>query len=278
MELLGDHSVQFRKFRVRVKGMMPDLRFRDAVNQNLVLRLDSHSDRDLFAGLCLSLVSALEQVTDSESALAIAMMHIQRWKSFLSGSRQRMSPESVRGLFGELLFLNELLDHERLSGTALDAWAGPECAQHDFSYEDTAVEIKTITGVGRCHVRISSGDQLESLKTRLFLRIYRLSEKSDSLHARSLNALVETVRTRLVDADARDFLDQKLSKYGYAPLLEYDEPSFLVSSERTYRVQDGFPRIVRSELMAGLDNVSYDIRLEAIASFECDGSILHGEN
>ena len=35
---------------------------------------------------------------------------------------------------------------------------------------------------------------------------------------------------------------------------------------------DGFPRLIRSELPAGITRVSYDIMLEVIAPFCCDES------
>lgn len=277
MELDGDHTDQFRKGLVRLKGLSLDLRARGTEGQMFVLTLDRSSDRDLFAGLCRTLILALVQATDSTSALAVSLIHIQRWKAFLSGKSQGLTPERVRGLFGELLFLRELIEQGIANATAIDAWIGPERAQHDFSYRNIAVEIKSISGQGRGYVRISSEDQLESLKDRLFLRVYRLSDLSESSGGRSLNDLVGEIRDLLVDADALDAFYGKLAGYGYAPIPEYDTPCFVVSEERSYRVSKDFPRIIRSELMAGIDNVSYDVRLEALVSYGCEAAALHGD-
>jgi hypothetical protein len=50
-----------------------------------------------------------------------------------------------------------------------------------------------------------------------------------------------------------------------------------VSEVSTYRVEDDFPRLMRSQLPAGIAKVTYDIKLEAIAPYECDASAAFGE-
>lgn len=121
LELHGNHEALFRKNIVTVNGIGVDLRAVDRGCQRLVLALERQVDRDLFEGLCHTLVSALERATDSASALAVALSHINRWKVFLAGRSRRLSPEDVRGLFAELLFLRELIDRGMSSDAAVDA-------------------------------------------------------------------------------------------------------------------------------------------------------------
>lgn len=277
VELQGDHREQYRKSAVTVNGIDVDLRGRDAGPQRLVLALEKQVDRDLFEGLCRTLVSALEHATDSVGSLAVALTHIHRWKTFLSGRGQHLSHEEVRGLFAELTFLLELLDQPVSAVTALEAWLGPDKSHQDFIFGNTAVEIKSLSGAERSTVRISSEDQLESLNDALFLRIYRLSNLPDAAGARSLNMIVAEVQARLGDAEAVEAFDRKLVAYGYAPLPGYDVLRFVISSVITYRVQGAFPRLIRSQLPAGIAKVAYDIRLEAIAPYECDGVAVFGE-
>lgn len=276
VELEGDHSKQFRANVVKVRGIDIDLRAEGAGRQRLVLSLDNQVDRDLFEGLCQTLATALGHATDSASALAVALAHVHRWKRFLSGRAQRLSAEEVRGLFAEICFLLELLDRGMPSSGATAAWLGPDRSHQDFIFGDVAVEIKSLTGTERSAVRISSEDQLESLKDELFLRIYRLSDLADADGSRSLNDLVELLRTRLDEANAADELDRKLAAYGYVPLPEYDEPHFVVSDVWSYRVGDGFPRLIRSVLPRGITKVAYDIKLEALARFKCDDEAVYG--
>lgn len=278
VELPGDHSAQYRKNIVTVNGIDVDLRGGDPGHQRLVLTLEKQVDRDLFGGLCRTLASALEHAGDPASSLAIALAHIRRWKTFLSGrGGQHLSAEEVRGLFAELVFLLELMDLLP-STTAIEAWLGPEKSHQDFIFGNTAVEIKSLSGAERSTVRISSEDQLESLNDALFMRIYRLSNLPDAAGARSLNEIVAAVGARLGEAEAVEAFDRKLVAHGYAPHPEYDEPRFVVSDVRSYRVREGFPRLIRSQLPFGTTKVAYDIRLETIAPYECDESAVFGDN
>nr|AAQ95759.1 hypothetical protein [Aeromonas hydrophila] len=170
----------------------------------------------------------------------------------------------------------ELLDREMPSNSAVDAWLGPERSHQDFIFGNTAVEVKSLSGVERSSIRISSEDQLESLNDALFLRIYRLSSLADATGASSLNEMVSVVQSRLDGTDAIEAFDRKLVAHGYAPLPEYDEPRFVISDVRSYRVADDFPRLMRSQLPVGITKVAYDIRLEAIAQYECNGVAIFG--
>lgn len=274
VELEGDHSVEFQRNGTSVHGIDVDLRSgRETGLQDLVLTLESHVDRDLFSGLCETLISNLQPVSEASTALAVALMHIKRWKAFLAGKKKRvLSPNEVRGLFAELKFLKSLY-REHLSETeAMNAWCGPDDVHQDFIFGNTAVEVKSLSGRERNSVRISSEDQLETLSDNLYLMIFRLTEQSDSDQSLSLNNLVETIRRELTEAKAIEEFSLKLATYGYVELREYDAPLFLVSGRTSYRVSENFPRLVRSGLPEGIVRVGYEIELEVISEFECDSS------
>lgn len=267
MELEGSHAGAFRNNIVRINGIEVDLRT-DIGIQRLVLTLERQADRDLFEGLCRTLARSLENASDSEGSLALALIHLRRWKAFMSGRGHHLSPEEVRGLFAELTFLLELIRH--LGATeAVGAWTGPERSHQDFIFENTAVEVKSLSGTERSSVRISSEDQLESVNDNLFLRIYRLSNLPDSPNARSLNSLVADVQLELDSSKAVEEFDSKLAALAYAPLPEYDSPLFVVSETISYRVEGEFPRLIRSQLPAGTSRVAYDIKLESISPYAC---------
>lgn len=274
LELEGNHAAEFRKNTVRVNGIGTDLRT-EGGEQRLVLTLEKQADRDLFEGLCRTLAGSLENAGTSAVSLAMALAHLKRWKTFMSGRGQHLSAEEVRGLFAELVFLLELLGY-RPAAPAVDSWMGPEKSHQDFIFGNTSVEVKSLSGAERNTVRISSEDQLESLNDRLYLRIYRLSDLSDSTAARSLNQIILEVQKALDDAQAVEAFDRKLAAHSYAPLPEYDEPRFVVSEVRTYRVEDDFPRLIRSQMSEGVARVGYDIRLESIAPYSCGGDDVFG--
>lgn len=277
VELQGDFAERMRRKLIHVRGIRLDLQVRHGGIQHLVFELQQDGDSDLFLSFCRALSGSLLDARDSDVAFAMAWEHLRRWKHFLSGNIHQLAPEAVRGLYAELLFLGDRIWKSSDASAAVDSWKGPIQGQHDFVYANTAVEIKSIMGTERNSVRISSEDQLESLKERLYLRIYGLRIQDDKSGGVSLNQLVESVRAQIDDADALDEFDRKLFEQKYQPLSAYDEPRFSVREVRTYRVGLEFPRLVRSELSSTLCNVAYDVRLEGIEKHACNESELHGE-
>ena len=274
IELGGDHSEQFRRNETTIRGVRVDLRLVDAERtQALVLTLEQHVDRDLFFGLCETLAASLQQTSDSAAALGVALLHIKRWKAFMSGKRSRvLSPEEVRGLFAELQFLRTLYRGHLPEKDAIEAWSGPEGGHQDFVFGNTAIETKALSGRERSTVRISSEDQLESLCNRLYLTIFHLSDMPDSNQALSLNGLVRRIESELTDPAAIEQVFLRLATIGYIEMREYDRPKFLMTRQQSYRITESFPRLVRSELPAGVRRVGYEIELETIESYECDSS------
>jgi hypothetical protein len=271
IELVGDHSTEFNRTPLTVHGMGVDLRASEtAGTQRLVLTLQRQINADLFLGLCDTLIGALVPVTDSAVALSVALAHLRRWKAFMSGKRTGvLSAEEVRGLFAELQFLRDLYRSRLQHGEAVDAWCGADRVQQDFIFRDNAVEVKSLSGKERNAVRISSEDQLETLSSRLFLEVYRLTDLPDSPVGLSLNDLVRLIEGELTDAHAVETFTSKFAAAGYAPLRDYDAPVFVVSEIRTFSVTEGFPRLVRSTLPQGIARLSYDLELESIERFEC---------
>ena len=272
MELKGDHIETFNKNSVLVNGIKTELRLLDETgNQVLVITLEKHIDQDLFASLCDTLVEALIEISDSAVGLSVALSQIKRWKIFLSGRRPKMlTAEQVRGLFSELVFIQNMLHEDFSEMNTLEAWQGPEESHQDFIFSNTAVEIKSLSGRERNTIRISSEDQLEGVNDNLFLRVFRLIDIPKSEKSVSLNGLVGQIEESLKNADAIEEFTNKLAKAGYVELRDYDIPKLIVAEERTYRVTEAFPRLIRSELSTGITKVSYEIKLEAIESFECD--------
>ena len=278
IELDGDHTVQFRRDVVSLHGIGVDLRKGDiAGQQRFVLTLARHIDSDLFLGLCETLIGSLKEVTDPATALAVALAHLKRWKAFLAGRNARLlSPEEVRGLYGELHVLRRLYHDTLPQAAAVDAWLGPEDSHQDFIFGDRAIEVKSLSGRERSTVRISSEDQLESTLPELFLLTQRLSNMPDADQALSLNGMVSLIESELSVADAIEQFGDKLAGMGYAPLAEYDRPRFVASGLQGYRVAEGFPRLIRSEVPTGVTKVSYEIMLEAVAPFACEDADMFG--
>lgn len=278
-EMSEDGAEIFQKNMVSIHGIKIDYRLLSTTgNQGLILVLEKHVDQDLFYSLCETLIHELAEISEPLIGLSIALSHIKRWKAFMAGKKGRvLSAEEVRGLYSELKFLQQMLDEIDDEMEALEAWQGPETSHQDFIFSDTAVEVKSLSGRERNAVKISSEDQLESLSSSLFLKVFRLVDMPESKASMSLNELVNAVEGMLTEAEAIEMFDTKVAKAGYVQMLAYDKPKFIVSEEQTYRVESKFPKIVRSELNAGITRVGYEIKLESVRDFLCSDKDVWGK-
>ena len=279
VRLQGNHVDLFHKENISVRGIDVDLKKIESVaDQELVLTLEKHVDKDLFLGLCETLITNLLPVDNSREAIALTLTHIKRWKAFLAGGKGKLlSAEEIRGLFGELLFLRFLYQERLEKQEALDAWCGPDDTQQDFIFGNTAVEIKTLSGRERNTVRISSEDQLASLCDHLFLMIYKLSDGQSSDDSLSLNGLVHLMEDEFSNTGTIEKFHERLASHDYVEMPEYDTPKFLETSQHAYRVVDDFPRLIRSNLSDGVIRVRYELKLEKLQKFECSPAEIGGD-
>jgi hypothetical protein len=238
----------------------------------LVLVLQNNANWELFYALCSDLVRATATITDESTASLVLIRRLQRWQELLKRTRPGvLTPDQIKGLMGELLFLRNPLAIVFGYDMAVAAWRGPEDGPQDFAINETAVEVKCQSGGSKPMVRINSADQLSPQLPRGYLVVYTLAGQGpDELGFLSLNSLVSAIREDLsaTSTATRERFEDLLYMAGYLPCEEYDDHRFLVVSVKSYQLTDGFPRIVSSSLPAGIEFVSYSIRLEACASFQ----------
>lgn len=238
----------------------------------LVLVVQDKSNWELFHALCTDLVRATESTTDETVAAVIIVRRLQRWQELLQKERRGiLTPEQVKGLIGELLFLKEQLAVAFGYDAAIAAWRGPEGAPQDFAINSDAVEVKCQSGGSKPVVRISSADQLSPQLPHGYLVVYTLaSQTCDEPDSLNLNALVAELRVQLAGAMAasRERFEDLLYAAGYMICDEYEELRFAVVSSKCYELNDGFPRITNAGLIPGVESVSYDVRLADCAKFQ----------
>jgi hypothetical protein len=150
----------------------------------------------------------------------------------------------------------------------MEAWCGPAGSHQDFIYENTAVEIKSLSGHERNSVRISSEDQLETQCDSLFLVTFKLV--SSTSNGQSLNDLIKLIYDELSESSAIETFSLKLIAAGYVELQEYNSPSLQVVEIQPYQLTEEFPRLIRSSLPNGIIRVSYEIKLESITAFKSE--------
>jgi hypothetical protein len=237
----------------------------------LLLLLQSNADWEIFFALCSDLIRATKSTGDETAGSAVILRRLQRWQELLRRTRPEMlSPEEIKGLMGELLFLRSPLAPVFGFDAAVTAWRGPEKAPQDFAFGETAIEVKCQAGSSRPVVRITSADQLCPQLPEGYLVVCTLARQTESSpDGFSLNTIVSSIRKDLATATAatRERFDDLIYLAGYVPREEYEDYKFSLVEFKSYHLVDGFPRVLASTLSPGIESVSYSIRLDHCAKF-----------
>ena len=242
---------------------------RDDGKWSLLLTLDSISLAPMFSLLCNDLVEASRNINfPADKSLSFVLKRLSNWRRLLErGSPDLLSENEIRGICGELLFLQRLFDHLGKS-EAVKAWVGPQKADQDFQAPDSAWEVKTIRP-GASRVSISSEAQLQVTTRAIHLAVFELADGlAHGTGTFTLNTLVDEVRASLSDDhDTSEIFERSLTTAGYVPRPEYDAPSLVEQSLATYAVSAGFPCLTSEVLALGISHVSYDILLSACVAW-----------
>lgn len=113
---------------------------------------------DPFCSFCLDILSVIDGAANERIALSRLEARYGVWKSFWK-SVPKMTEEKVRGLAGELLFLEQCLIRGEDSHDVVFAWHGASGADQDFVFKNAWAEVKTIRQSADV-VQISSLEQL----------------------------------------------------------------------------------------------------------------------
>lgn len=212
---------------------------------------------------------AITKIISESDSLNTIYSVLQKWKTFFQSDKELLlSPERQQGLYGELLFLDECIQH--IGSRAVVLWTGCENEIHDFYFSTHAVEVKTTAKKAPYYARISSEYQLDNhdVTGKLFLRFYALRKSSSG--SASLVEIISKIRSQL--SESMFFLSQfneKLKKYGYwDELSELYSTYYHIRDTITFEVEQKFPCITKSDLPKGVSKVVYDVSINQCASYE----------
>lgn len=193
---------------------------------------------------------------------------VEEWRSFIQGRSDKMSAALQLGLFGELLFLQELIS-KKTDELGIISWAGPDKSKVDFILSvNHGIEIKSSKDPLGNEVSISSLEQLSSDFEFHYLRRYGLVE---TLEGQTIKDLYYSIASQLSDFELRDSFRIKVMDYGFNPFTEYEEllklePANIVD----YNVQnDSFPKII-PPLHEKVVKLQYTINLDTQVSLAAD--------
>ena len=249
----------------------------------LVLALKEQSNSDLFYRLCCDLIDVSRSCPDERTAVAITLSRLWRWHRLMQhGGTDKLSDSEQKGLIGELSFLKDTLFAHFPPAEAVSFWQGSILGEgeKDFSIGETAIEIKTRSGSAPSKVRISSEGQLDAGAYRhLFLVVFEVSSaSSDQDYSFNLNELVTQIRVFLSEKEpsALQMFEERIGSYGYSDLHDYKDDRFVMLGSRVFNIEDTFPRLVPSDVPAGINDVTYTLDLSACSVFEVNNNFLLG--
>lgn len=235
---------------------------------SLGLWLRAGALRGLFERLCQDLVEATRSLPPA-AVPNFVVTRLLRWRRLLeAGADGVLQATELRGLVGELLVLRQCLT-EWPAAEVVAGWIGPLNAHQDFALPSARLEVKTIRPGGST-TRISSADQLDVDDADLFLVVATLASAAEGGGSFTAAGLVAELRGRLAASASPTTIagfESLLAAGGYADHPHYEQSRFRLDVVRTFAVTDGFPRLKRSELRAGVSEVTYEIELSACGPF-----------
>ena len=277
--------VQFSKDATPDKKMLPELSgIRVAVAPapdccRLVLLLNETPNWELFKSLCVDLIYASENASSHSEAVNIIIRRLLRWHEFLKREKLHLlSPEAIKGLIGELLFIKNTLAPQFGWAEAMSFWTGPLGAPQDFAVYDTAVEVKAQSGSSKPYIQISSLEQMEAQLPSFYLIVNTLATiEPEHDEAFTLNSLIADIRNELSSTDdmTRELFESLIFQVGYIQLEQYDTPSYRCVASRSFRVSDDFPRLMVSNVPSGITKANYQISLDSCMPFEKELTFLN---
>lgn len=224
---------------------------------------------DLFALMADDIIVTIEKHPQNDDArlFTIFISRIRAWQEFMRrGEEEVLSPEEEIGLFGELLFMQDLLNAGIPARVAVDSWQGPLNGIHDFALGTGAIEVKTTVSLHGFPAKIGSLDQLDySLIQPLFLAAIRLSINPSG---KSLSILIHETRVLLEpEPIALAGFDSRLLHVGYfEPFAERYIRCYARNGTRILTINNGFPRLTRENVPIEISEARYQIELDMILS------------
>jgi hypothetical protein len=241
----------------------------------LLFRLMNPELEKLFSLLCEDLVESSRNIQDRSLSATFVLARFARWQKLLErGQSGILEDEALRGLIGELLFLEKQAIPAKGLREAVNGWVGPAGAERDFRFAEHEYEVKAIrTGAKR--VVISSAEQLDLPAKLLDLLIALLDEaEPGSPEAFTPLGLVDRLKEALEsDPIALEAFESKLMDAGFVTRHEYNERAYVFRQFRMFRVAEGFPAIRRSQLPTGIRKVVWELEVSAILSFELSPAV-----
>ena len=226
--------------------------------------------QDEFATLCSDMLAVCIGINEEAETLTRMLEAYRSWLDFYKTSAS-LTVEVLRGLFGELLFLKEILLTKMTASAAISAWQGPLGSPQDFILDGfRAAEIKTVRP-GGVRVKISSLSQLDYMG-ELYLVVYPLDLVSGKHAGQTTQQLISSITQGLNDVDSKAFAERLAALRLDLQHKFVSEIKFQNEEARFYRADTiGFPKLTTESIPLGIDQAKYEIGLAALEPYKSGG-------
>jgi hypothetical protein len=262
------HSTLVPEFKnFKFKGLRIEVLDYSTYKEFNIFLLDNQL-KDVFSLFIEDIIDSVLISTTENEALVETSNVVLKWKKLFDKINfQGLTIERQKGLIGELLLFNSLLDEEYAIDALLESWTGPDFNDKDFRFGSFGIEVK-LTSSKVPKVKISSERQLDGENlTKLYLVLYVVEEVKDK--GFSLNSIIEQIRTKINNnQNALKFFNERLLLVSYFDEdFENYNRQYAFRKRNFYEVTIDFPRLVASDLPIGLFDTKYNIELSAIEQF-----------
>lgn len=216
----------------------------------------------------------IKRAHPSSDIIDITQKILKKWKDFFSeGKKPVLAEKETQGLYGELMFLNELI--QKIGLNSVNFWFGKRHT-HDFYIGQNAVEVKTSVSQAPYYAHINSEYQLDTndVTADLYLKMYIF--RKDSIGGQRLSELIKNIRRQLkCDEFALDTFNNKLEENGYFDVAEdYYQIGYTIRDSFSFKVEKGFPRLIKENLPKGIYHIEYDISVSECMDYAIDANEL----
>jgi len=239
-------------------------------NCQLALSLRDEDQRSIFLAFCNDLVANLEDAKSTKDRNEKIEESIQKWGRFFQKCGvDGLNVHQQSGLFGELTWLDGMIESGLDLNCVVESWKGCERNFHDFDMTGHVIEVKTTMTKEPQQIIVNNERQLDERNLNSLHLFFVAIRKTDG-GGSTLPTKVELIRKKLKSsATALLRFEDCLINAGYH---EHHTPiyksHFIIGEETLFEVRDDFPRII--DTPDGVGSLKYGLLISACRSFEAD--------
>ena len=262
--IINDYFIEFDSTKI-IK-----VKLEKRIDGKLILTFSLIDERyiDIYLKFCEDLFSFSSGIT--KNVLKNVLIRWNMWKStFKNMHNEKMSENEIKGLIGELIFLDKVMFSLYGIDNSIKCWQGPLNYHKDFEISDNWYEVKTISD-NSLTVKINSLQQLDNKDNKngeLAIIVLKNTNEENNDYI-TISKLINSIDKKILDLNIKEIFWEKIKSSKYVFDEAYDKYVYELYRIKEYNVDNNeFPRICSNEIREGIVKVNYEIDIESIKKF-----------